>query len=130
VGTDWVKPGLSLDPPAKVEPEDQEPQPAEVITRGLLAGYGRFSRLEVVERAGMGIEEARRLWRALGFPEVDDEQRVFTSADVAALQDAAGLLTGDIVDTDGLVELARPLGHLLSRLAAAHTGFHLRGARC
>jgi len=102
-----------------------------VITRGLLAGYGRFSRLEVAERAGMGIEEARRLWRALGFPEVGDEQRVFTSADVAALQDAAGLLAGDIMDTDGLVELARPLGHLLSRLAAAHTGFisEVLGAR-
>jgi len=78
----------------------------------------------------MGIEEARRLWRALGFPEVGDEQRVFTSADVAALTDAAGLVAGDIVDTDGLVELARPLGHLLSRLAAAQTGFIFRGAGC
>jgi len=118
-------------PGAAVEPEDQDSQPAEVITRGLLAGYGRFSRLEVAERAGMGIGEARRLWRALGFPEVGDEQRVFTSADVAALTDAAGLLTGDIVDTDGLVELARPLGHLLSRLAAAQTGFisEVLGAR-
>jgi len=111
--------------------EDAEPQPAEVITWGLLAGHGRFTRLEVAERAGMGIEETRRLWRALGFPEVGDEQRVFTSADVAALTDAAGLLAGDIVDTDGLVELARPLGHLLSRLAAAQTGFisEVLGAR-
>ena len=50
--------------------------PAELITRGLLAGRGRFTRLEVAERAGMPLDEARRLWRALGF-EVDDDQRIF-----------------------------------------------------
>ena len=105
-----------------IDPED-EPSPAEVITRGLLAGDGRYTRLEVAERAGIALEEARRLWRALGFPEVDDAQRVFTSADVAALTDAAALIAADIVDGDGLVELARPLGNLMSRLAAAQTNF-------
>ncbi len=116
---------------AAAEPEDQEPLPAEVITWGLLAGHGRFTGVEVADRAGMGIEDACRLWRALGFPEVGDEQRVFTSADVAALTDVARLVAADIVDTDGLVELARPQGHLLSRLAAAQTGFtsEVLGAR-
>ena len=104
-------------------PEGQQPPPAEVITRGLLAGDGRYTRLEVAEQAGMELEQARRLWRAVGFPEVDDEQRVFTSADVAALTDAAGLITAGIMDADGVVELARPFGHLLSRLAAAQTSF-------
>jgi len=59
----------------------------------------------------------------VGFPETDDDQRVFTSADVAALADAAGLLTAGMLDPDGLVELARPFGHLLSRFAAAQTSF-------
>ena len=110
---------------------DDESSPAEVITRGLLAGQGRYTRQEVAERAGIDLDEARRLWRALGFPEVDDEQRVFTSADVAALADAAALLAEDIVDGDGLVELARPLGNLMSRLAAAQTNFisEVLGAR-
>jgi adenylate cyclase len=112
------------------DPED-ESSPAEVITRGLLAGEGRYTRQEVAERAGIDLDEARRLWRALGFPEVDDEQRVFTSADVAALADAAALLAEDIMDGDGLVELARPLGNLMSRLAAAQTNFisEVLGAR-
>ena len=96
---------------------------AEVITRGLLAGDGQYTRWEVAERAGIGADEARRLWRALGFPKVDDDQRIFTDADVAALSDAAGLVTADIVDSDALVELARPLGNLMSRLAAAQTSF-------
>ena len=80
---------------------------AAVITRGLLAGDGQYTRGEVAERAGIGADEARRLWRALGFPKVDDDQRIFTDADVAALSDAAGLVTADIVDADALVELAR-----------------------
>ena len=56
---------------------------------------------------------------------------MFTSADIAALTDAAGLLGADIVDRDGLVELARPLGNLMSRLAAAQTTFisEVLGAR-
>ena len=37
--------------------EDEEPPAAEVITRGLLAGHGRFTRLEVAARAGISIEE-------------------------------------------------------------------------
>lgn len=102
---------------------EEETTAAELITRGLLAGRGRYTRLEVVERAGLALDEARRLWRALGFPEVDDEQRIFTSADVAALTGAAGLIADDIVDPDALVELARPLGNLMSRLAAAQTNF-------
>lgn len=111
--------------------QEDEVSPAEMITRGLLAGEGRYTRLEVAERAGVVLDEVRRLWRALGFPEVGDEQRVFTSADIAALTDAAGLITADIVDDDGLVELARPLGNLMSRLAAAQTSFisEVLGAR-
>lgn len=112
-------------------PVEEGTSPAELITRGLLAGRGRFTRLEVAERAGMPLDEARRLWRALGFPEVDDDQRIFTSADVAALTDAAGLIGEDIVDADAMVELARPLGNLMSRLAAAQTNFisEVLGAR-
>ncbi|HNM85981.1 MAG TPA: adenylate cyclase regulatory domain-containing protein [Mycobacterium sp.] len=111
--------------------EPDEASPVEVITSGLLAGEGRYTRLEVAERVGVPLDEARRLWRALGFPEVDDEQRVFTSADVAALADAVALVAADIVDENGLVELARPLGNLMSRLAAAQTTFisEVLGAR-
>ena len=105
--------------------------PTELITRGLLAGEGRYTRLEVAEQAGMAPDSARRLWRALGFPEVGDDERIFTSADVAALTDATALIEAGIVDSDALVELARPLGNLMSRLAAAQTSFisEVLGAR-
>lgn len=97
--------------------------PAELIAQGLLVGETRYTRLEVAERAGTTPDEARRLWRALGFPDADDDQRVFSSADIAALAYAAGLVESGVVDPDALVQLARPLGNLMSRLAAAQTGF-------
>lgn len=123
--------GRTDEGPRGAADEPDEASPAEVITSGLLAGEGRYTRLEVAERVGVPLDEARRLWRALGFPEVDDEQRVFTSADVAALADAVALVAADIVDENGLVELARPLGNLMSRLAAAQTTFisEVLGAR-
>jgi adenylate cyclase len=123
---------LGFPNPTDVDPAPEEDvTPAEVITRGLLAGEGRYTRQEVAELAGVDLDEARRLWRALGFPEVGDEERVFTNSDVAGLTDAAGLIDADIVDEDGLVELARPLGNLMSRLAAAQTTFisEVLGAR-
>jgi adenylate cyclase len=101
----------------------QELAPGELIARGLLVGEGRYTRLEAAELAGVTLDGARRLWRALGFPEADDDQRVFTSADVTALRQASALVSADIVDGDALVELARPLGNLMSRLAAAQTNF-------
>jgi len=97
-------------------------QRAALVTRSLLDGNGCFTRVQVAERAGVPLEQARRLWRAVGFPEVDDTRRVFTSSDVAALADAARLVESGVVDADGAVALARPLGHLLSRLAAAQVG--------
>lgn len=109
---------------ADAEPDAPEQlSPEELITRGVLAGAGRYTRLEVAERAGMSPDDARRLWQALGFPTVGDDQRVFTDADVAALTGAAGLLAAGIIDPDALVGLARPLGNLMSRLAAAQTSF-------
>lgn len=111
--------------------EEGDIPPAERIARTLLSGGGLFTWLEVAERAGVEPDQARRLWRALGFPEVDGDERIFTPADVAALMDAQRLIAADIVDIDALVQLARPLGNLMSRLASAQTNFisEVLGAR-
>lgn len=116
-------PGELTDGTAPDAIEAADLSPAELITRGLLVGEGRYTRLEVAERAHTTPEEARRLWRALGFPETNDDQRLFTNADVTALAQATGLIAAGVVDADALVDLARPLGNLMSRLAAAQTGF-------
>lgn len=95
----------------------------EMITRGLLAGEARYTRLEAAEQAGVSLDDARRLWRAVGFAEVGDDDRVFTSADVEVLNEVSKLISAGILDIGGAVSLARPFGHLFSRLAAVQTGF-------
>jgi adenylate cyclase len=73
-------------------PEADVPQPADIakllerVEEEILGGPRRYKPAEVSERAGLDREEARRLWRALGFATVEDEDVVFTDADVAALR--------------------------------------------
>jgi adenylate cyclase len=117
------EPGEPDEPTDVASAETEQTPRADLITRSLLAGRGRYTRLQVAEKSGISVGEARRLWRAVGFPEVEDEQRIFTSADVAALKDVGSLIGAGVLDADGAVELARSLGHLLSRLAVAQTGF-------
>ena len=116
--------GLTGDDPTRGGPTiDADASAAEMITRGLLAGEGRYNRGEAAEQAGVSLNDARRLWRAVGFAEFDDDDRVFTSADVEVLTEVAALIEAGILDIDGAVSLARPFGHLFSRLAAVQTEF-------
>lgn len=101
---------------------DGDLSPTEKVTSGILAGAGRYTRSQVAEQAGIALEDAQRLWRALGFAEVGDEERVFTSADIDALRDVAALIDGGVLDMAGAMALARPFGHLFSRLAVVQTG--------
>lgn len=97
--------------------EDQGP----AITRRLLSGDGLLTREQVAGEAGVDLELATRLWRAVGFPEVGDGVPAFTTTDVGALRDVCELVGAGAVDEDGAVAMARPMGQLLSRLAASHT---------
>ena len=77
---------------------------------------GRYTSDEVAERAGIPLEQAKRLWRALGFPETGDEA-AFDDADVAALRSIGELLSEGLVDFDLAVNLTRGLGLSMARLA-------------
>ncbi|WP_344008594.1 adenylate/guanylate cyclase domain-containing protein [Nocardioides lentus] len=83
---------------------------------------------EVVERAGVDPDQARRLWRSLGFPELDGEPGStdaggttttigFTEADVAAVRDLYATAGEGLIDLDTAVNLTRAVGQTMSRLA-------------
>jgi len=55
------------------------------LVRSLVGDPGLTS-AEVADQAGVDLDWARRLWRALGFPPVPDDERLFSRADVAMLQ--------------------------------------------
>ncbi len=90
--------------------------PEEIETR-LLGAERRYRRDEVAENAGVPVEYARRLWRAVGFPNVGDVAVAFTDEDVAALHRLLGMVHDDVLDEDLAVSVTRALGHNSSRLA-------------
>ncbi len=75
-----------------------------------------FTSRQVAEAAGVPLGEARRLWRALGFPDAGDDA-AFTAEDLAALSLVARLVRDEGVDLDTVLRLVRALGRTMSRLA-------------
>ena len=71
---------------------------------------------EVAEAAGVTLEEARRLWRALGFPNAGDAA-AFTDADRAALNTMVGAVEKGAIDFDTAVRMTRAVGQTMARLA-------------
>jgi adenylate cyclase len=83
----------------------------------LLDGPRRYTRLQVAEMAGMPPERTQRLWRALGFPDVGDDDTAFTDADVEALHVLSTLIDSGFVGPETEASIARAMGQSLSRLA-------------
>jgi adenylate cyclase len=78
---------------------------------------GKYTADDVAERAGVPLDQAKRLWRALGFPEVGDEA-IFGESDVDALRMlTASIGSDDLVDFDLAVNLTRGLGQTMARLS-------------
>jgi adenylate cyclase len=67
--------------------------------------------------AGMSPDRTQRLWRALGFPDVSDDDAAFTDADVEALHVLSTLIGSGFVGPETEASIARAMGQSLSRLA-------------
>jgi adenylate cyclase len=107
----------------ELPPDPAEPTPGadpgadpEDLERAILGTPPAFNALEVVERTGVTIEEARRLWRALGFPEHGLET-AYTGADTEALATLVGVVRSGMIDFDLGVNLTRAVGQTMARLA-------------
>jgi adenylate cyclase len=82
----------------------------------VLGAPRRWRREEVARAAGVGMPEARRLWRAMGFADVGDAV-AFTDEDVAALRLLVSLLDRGLLNRVLAVDVARSVGQTTSRLA-------------
>lgn len=90
---------------------------ADTLEHLLLGGSRRYTRRQVAERSGVPLERSERLWRALGFPDVRDDEVVFTDLDVHALRTVQELLELGLLDDDTQIATTRAMGQSLSRLA-------------
>lgn len=95
-------------------PEDR-PQ-REDLDRAILGEEPELTAGEVAEAAGASLDDTRRLWRALGFPEHPFEA-AFTQGDVDALRRVFQMVESGFIDLDLAVNLTRALGQTMARLA-------------
>lgn len=103
------------DPPVAVVPVGQAAVPEDLLSL-VLGSPVLYTRDEVAAAARMTLEEVRRLWRAMGFPDVGTS-KAFTDADLAALLRIDGLMDRGLLDLDSVIDLVRSFGQTTSRLA-------------
>ncbi len=96
-----------------VVPDDTE-APLDQV---LLGGPRRYTRLELAERSGVPLEFSRRLWRAMGFADVADDEAMFTEGDLFALHALRDLESSGLIDESTALTSTRAMGQQLSRLA-------------
>ena len=89
----------------------------EAIESVLLGGGRQYTRAQVAALAGVPVERASALWRALGFATQDDDAAVFTDGDVQALRRTDQLIQNGILDPSLAASTARMIGQHMSRLA-------------
>jgi adenylate cyclase len=86
------------------------------LERAILGQTPGLSGTEIAESAGVSLDQARRLWRALGFPDAAN-QNAFTAADRDALALVAQAVNETGVDFETMLRLTRAVGQTVSRLA-------------
>ncbi|MFC7402991.1 adenylate/guanylate cyclase domain-containing protein [Citricoccus sp. GCM10030269] len=82
----------------------------------LLGGPRSLTRREMAGELGVSLISARKLWRALGFPNVDDGDRVFTQQDTDAIGTMIDLVRRGILNEETAVSLTRSIGQMTDRM--------------
>jgi adenylate cyclase len=95
--------------------------PERSLEQAILGGPPVHTAQEVATETGVTLEELRRLWRALGFPEHGSEV-AFTAHDVEAVSTLNTLVSSGVIDVDTAVMLTRAMGQTMARLADWEVG--------
>jgi adenylate cyclase len=99
---------------AEVEQATADGTLLALLVERFLLGTNRYDPAEAAAKAGVSIEAAARLWRALGFPQVADGRRQFTDNDVDVFRTVVG--EGSTL-SDAFYHEARLLSEALARVA-------------
>jgi adenylate cyclase len=98
-----------------------------VADRLLVPAERRYTQSEVADMTGMDLALARRFWRALGFADVEAEERMFTDLDIEALVILRSMMDLGVTDVDTSLQFARVIGSSMARIAEAEVSPTVRG---
>lgn len=103
-----------------MEPDDRDeelPLTRADLERAILREVPVYTADEISGGDPEVLEQSRRLWRALGFPEHPTDQVAFTRGDAGALATLRAAIDSGVVDFDTALNLTRGMGQTMSRLA-------------
>jgi len=91
-----------------------------------LAGDGpRLTQDEVAEQSGVPLEFLEKNWRALGMPEPEEDERIFTERDVQAATRVKELCDIGIPEHE-MLQVSHVIGMTMSQLAASNRELGVR----
>ena len=82
----------------------------------LLGSQRHLRRREAAREAGLSTASARKIWRALGFPNLSDDDVYFTGEDVRALRVVSNLVQDEKLSEEAALSLARSVAQLTDRM--------------
>ncbi len=89
------------------------------VAAAALPGAAKYTPADLSAKVGIDRELSQRYWRALGFPDVPDDDRAFTDADAEALATVNAMLAMGLTSVDVSIQLTRVIGSSLARIAEA-----------
>ena len=89
---------------------------AKTLESRLLGGERKLRRREVAGGVGLSLLSARKLWRALGFPNWGDDDVAFTERDQAALSTAVGMVRAGKLTEEAAISVTRAIGQMTDRM--------------
>lgn len=82
----------------------------------LLGSQRNLRRREAAREAGLSTASAQKIWRALGFPNLSDDDVYFTGEDVRALRVVSNLVQEEKFSEEAALSLARSVAQLTDRM--------------
>lgn len=79
----------------------------------------KYASGELARKVGIDDAVAKRLWRAMGFPDAEEGERIFTDADAEVLAVAHASISGGLTTVDESVQMTRVIASSMARIAEA-----------
>ncbi len=83
----------------------------------LLGGERTLRRRDVAAGAGVSLLSARKIWRAMGFPNLGDDDVAFTQRDQEALQIVVTMVREGLLTEETAISVTRSIGQMTDRMA-------------
>jgi adenylate cyclase len=111
---------LNLHNPAQLNlyRSEEAKQAVGALERALLGENRWMRRREAAQKAEISLLSARKIWRALGMPNLKDEDVYFTEADSDALGTVSEMVRDGFVTEDGALSVVRSVGQMMDRMVA------------